>query len=738
MADAEHAPLLTRRTLLVGGGVGAGLLLAWNFWPRRYSPNLRAGPGEHVFNAFLKIAGDGRVIIAVPQAELGQGSWTVLPQILADELGAAWETVAVEPAPIGPFYANHLLAEERAAAAAPPFLEGAARWRAGEVAMRDSIMVTGGSSSVRAFEQGLREAGAGARSLLMKAAAARWGVEWESLDTFGGFVINGAQRTRFAELAEAAAAQALPEILLMRGGVDNRLAGQSLPRLDLPAKIDGSVRFAGDVRLPEMLFASVRSAPPGGRLRRTDQDSPARIPGVVQLFDSAEWVAAMATNWHTADRALRAMNAEWSTGSEPSRETIESAFSEALTRDQGRRAFERGDVEAAYAGGHVVRGHYFAGPAANAPLETLTATARLSGDLLEVWAPTQVPSIARDVAARAAGLPAGNVTIYAMPIGGGYGRKAEVRAIEQAVVLTLAARRPVQVVWSRAEESAADTLRPPARGMLSARLGPSGAILGWQTRIAAPEIAPQLEARLGSDALAGLADPVAGAVPPYAIPSVAVDFLPASVPVQAGLWRSAANAYTNFFTESFVDELARLAGIEPLSFRIQMLGDNPRLARCLSTAAAHGEWDGGQRGSSKGIAAFSNFGSHIATVVEVEVEAGRGLRVLRAVSAVDCGRVINPNLVRQQIEGGLLYGISAASGIPIDFSGGRPTPRGFGDLGILNLANAPEITVELIDSDEASGGVTELAVPTAAPALANALFALTGRRLRRIPLELDA
>ncbi|PSJ38922.1 xanthine dehydrogenase family protein molybdopterin-binding subunit [Allosphingosinicella deserti] len=738
MADADHAPLLTRRTLLVGGGIGAGLVLAWSFWPRTYTATLRTGPGEHLFNAFLKIGNDGRVIVAVPQAELGQGSWTALPQILADELGAAWETIAVEPAPIGPLYANQLLAEDRAAAAAPSILQGIARWRAGEVAMRDAVMVTGGSSSIRAFEQKMREAGAGARTLLMKAAAARWGVDWESLDTVGGFVINGAQRLRFAELAEAAVGETLPEILLMRGGVDNRLAGQSLPRLDLPSKVDGTARFAADVRLPEMLFASVRSAPPGGRLLRFDGEAAKAVPGLVRLFDSPEWIAALATNWHAADRALRAMNAEWRTGPEPNRQTIEAAFSDALARDEGHRLFERGDIAAAYAGGHVVRGHYFAGAAANAPLETLTATARLSGDLLEVWAPSQVPAIARDAAARAANLPVDSVSFYAMPVGGGYGRKAEVRAVEQAVVLAIKARKPVQVVWSRAEESAADTVRPPARGMLTARLGPAGAILGWQTRISAPDITPQLRARLGSDALAGLADPTAGAVPPYAISAVAVDFLPADVPVQAGLWRSAANAYTTFFTESFVDELSRLAGIEPLSFRMQMLGDNPRLARCLSTAAAHGEWDGGQPGSNKGIAAFSGYGSHIATVLEIEVEAGRGVRVLRAVSAVDCGRVVNPNLVQQQIEGGLLFGIAAASGNPIDFAGGRPIPRGFGDLGTLSLATAPEITVELIDSDEAPGGVTELAVPTAAPAMANALFALTGRRNRRLPLVLGA
>ena len=735
MADADHGRGFSRRTLLVGGGAGAGLVLAWALWPRSYAPNLRVGEDEHLFNAFLKIAEDGRVVVAVPQVELGQGVWTSLPQILADELGAAWETVAVEPAPIGPLYANLLLAEEAAAVRAPPFVEGVVRWRAREVASRDAIMVTGGSTSVRAFEQSMREAGAGARALLMKAAAERWNVAWESLDTAAGFVVDGTRKLRFAELAEAASRQQLPDILLMRGGVDNRLFGAPLPRIDLPAKIDGTARYAADVRLPEMLFASVRSAPPGGRLIGFDAEAAKRIPGAVRLFDSPEWVAALGASWWAADRALRAMAPRWSVGAEPTVDGIAAALADALDHDDGRRVFERGDVAAAYADGPVLQGHYSAGVAANAPLETLTATARFGGDLLEIWAPTQAPAIARDAAARTAGLPVANVTLYPMLVGGGYGRKFEVRAIEQAVVLAMRARRPVQVVWSRAEESAADTLRPPARGMLTARLA-GGTIVGWQARIAAPDLAPQLAARLGSKALRGLAAPVAGAVPPYSIPAVAVDHLPAEVPVQAGLWRSGAHASTTFFTESFVDELSRIAGIEPLSFRMQMLGDNPRLARCLSVAAAHGEWNGGQSGSAMGLAAASAYGSHIATVVEVEIEQGRAVRVLRAVSAVDCGRVVNPDIVRQQIEGGLLFGIAAATANPIGFAHGRPTPRGFGDLGFPGLARSPEMLVELIDSEEDPGGVTELGVPTAAPAIANALFALTGRRLRTLPLVL--
>jgi isoquinoline 1-oxidoreductase beta subunit len=742
MARAPQLPRITRRRLLVGGGVGAGLVLAWGLWPRDYRPNLRAAEGETLFNAFLKIGSDGRVIVAVPQAELGQGVWTALPQILADELGAAWETVAVEPAPLSPLYSNTALAEQAVEGWAPGFLDTPVRWAAREYATRGEAVITAGSTSVRAFEQRMREAGAAARALLMQAAARRWEADWETLDTTAGFVIGGAGKIRFAELAEEAAKEELPEFLPIRGGIENRLYGQPVPRIDLPSKVDGSARFAGDVRLPDMLYASVRAAPtPASRLASFDRRGPSHIPGVMGIFDTEQWVGAVATNWWAADRAVEALNARWEIATDaPSDAGIDSGLTEALEKDEGSRVFSRGDLAGVYAGAPVLRATYTAGPALNAPLETLTATARFSGDLLEVWAPTQAPGMARAAAARMAGLPEAQVTVYPMLVGGGYGRKLEVRAIEQAVALAGKAGRPVQLVWSRKEETAQDTFRPAARGEMTARLGEGGVILGWQARIAAPELSAQLERRLGPQAraLRGAVAPAAGAIPPYAIPAVAVDHLPARPAFQAGYWRSAAHSYTAFFTESWVDELSRQANVEPLSFRMQMLGDNPRLARCLQTAGALGGWDGGQSGSAMGIAAHSAFGSHIATLVEVEIEADQRVRVLRAVCAVDCGRVVNPTIVAQQVEGGLLVGIAAASANPIRFENGRPTGRGFGHLGFPTLARSPEVTVEILDSEEAPGGVTELAVPTAAPAMANALFALTGRRLRNLPLVVGA
>jgi isoquinoline 1-oxidoreductase subunit beta len=731
MARGGETKGISRRTLLIGGGAGAGLVLAWALWPRTIAPNLRAGEGEHVFNAFLKIGNDGRVIVAVPQAELGQGSWTALPQILADELGADWRTVGVEPAPLGPIYANRLLLEGEAG--------DFGRWRARQFEGGEAAMLTAGSTSVRAFERPLREAGAGARALLMKAAARRWGVEWETLDTAAGFVVDAGRRLAFAELAEAATDEDLPAYLPIRAGVDNRLTGQPLPRLDLPSKVDGSASFAGDIRLPEMVYASVRAGPTEyDELVRFDRAAGLAVPGVIGVLDAPRWVACVATNWWAADRGVEALRSQWTViRPEVSSERIEASLVAALARDEGSRVYSRGDLADAFEGGNVLRGHYRAGPAPNAPIETLTATARFGGDRLEIWAPAQAPGLARAAAARAAGLAEGQVTLYPTLIGGGYGRKIETRAIEQAAVLAMRTKRPVQLAWSRLEECVQDGFRAPARAQLLARLDQSGVVLGWQARIAAPDTGAQLQERLGGGAttMAAIGDPVAGAVPPYAIPAVAVDYLPAETLLRVGGWRSGAHSYTAFFTESFMDELARLSAIEPLSFRMQMLGDNPRLARCLTTAATIGGWDGGPPGGSMGIACHSAFGSHIATLVEVEVTAEQRIRVLRAVCAVDCGRIVNPDLVKQQVEGGLIFGIAAATGHAIGFEASRPDARGLHQFGFPTLATSPDVSVELLESEDEPGGVTELAVPTAAPAIANALHALTGRRLRALPLR---
>ncbi len=728
---------ISRRTFLVGGGAGAGLVLAWALWPRVYPSNLRAAEGETAFNAFLKIGRDGRVIVAVPQAELGQGSWTALPQILADELGADWRTVSVEPAPIGPLYANLLAAEEAADASLIPAALGVDHWAAREYATRHALMLTGGSTSVRGFEARLREAGAGARALLCAAAAERWQVSWDELDTRDGFVWNGEQRIAFAELAEAAAQAELPEELPTRGGIDYRLTGQSLPRLDLPAKIDGTAMFAADIRLRDMVYVAVRGAPPGSRRIGMDWDAADRVPGTIRLIENPDWIAVAASNGWAAGKALNALNPRYEVSTSlPASADIAARMRAALEHGEATLAFETGNVADGLAGASRIDAVYALGPAPSAPIEPLVATARLIDGRLDLWAPTQAPALARAAAARAAGLPESRVTLYPTLVGGGYGRKLEVDAIVQAAVIAVKMGRPVQVTWPRIHEIQADRFRPPAAAAMSAWIA-GGRIVGWQARIAAADASAALARRLGAPAsfLRPDGGPTAGAAPPYGIAHVRIDHVAADTGIAIGVGRGGARSYTAFFTESFIDELARAAGSDPLSFRMTMLGDNPRLARCLATATAIGGWDGGAPGSNMGIAAVSAYGSHIAALVEVETTADQRVRVLRAVCAVDCGRIVNPELVKQQIEGGLIHGIAAATSRPLLFEGGLPTARTIDDYGLPRLRDAPEVSVELIESEDEPGGVTELAVPVAAPAVANAWFALTGNRARALPIR---
>jgi len=733
-------PHPSRRSLLVGGGVGVGLVVAWAAWPREYRANLVASHGEHVYGAWLKIAEDGRVTVAVPQAEHGQGVYTALPQIVADELGADWRTVGVEAAPLNPLYANPLALDE--------LFEGLFDTLPVQVrggwATRTALTLTGGSTSVRMFEDPCRTAGAAARALLCKAAARRWGVDWQACGVEAGFVTHGGKRLRFAELAADAVLGKVPDPLPIGVQGAGKLAGESVPRLDSPAKVDGSANFAADIRLADMIHAAIRQGPRGdSRLVQVDRAAADRVHGLLQVVETPHWVATVATTGWAAQRALDALAPRFETrGDLASTASIDAALTRALA-GSGHRMAASGDVAASFRGGNLMAADYRVAPAFHAAIETSAAAAAYRDGRLELWLPTQAPHRARDAAARAAGVPASHTVVHPMLIGGSFGAALETDAAEQAALLAVKLKRPVSLMWSRGESLLHDRCRPPAAARMRARLGAGGAILGWQAQIAAPATGRELAGRLVPGAftqgalLVDRGDPyaVAGAVPPYGMPAYAVDHHPADIGIATGHLRGGAHGYTTFFTECFLDELAHLAGNEPVSFRIGMLSGEARLARCLSTAAALGGWDGGVAGSGQGIAAHAFRGSYIAVLAEAHVGGDQRPVVDRLVAAVDCGRQVNPDLVRQQIEGGLIFGMAAALGAEPDYRDGLPQVRGFDTLGLPRLADTPDITVELIRSDEAPGGVGEIGVPAVAPAIANALQAATGVRLRRLPLR---
>lgn len=684
---------IDRRTLLISGGVGVGLVVAFAAWPRKIGSALRPERGEQLFGHYLKIAPDGRVTVAIPQAETGQGAWTGLAQIAADELGAAWEQVAVEPAPASPVYANAMFKRR----------------------------VTAGATSIRAFERPLREAGAMARDLLVRAAARQWNVDPDDCDAADGAVIHRERRLGFGALAEAAAGIEPGEPQLRKAG-SGRLAGQPLPRLDLPAKSDGSLRFAGDVRLPGMLFASARLAPPGGRLVGYSSAGAEQAPGLRLLVRTDGWVAALGDTWWAAERALAAAAPRFTGPADANDAGVEAAMQAALDGGERRALFERGDYAEVVGEARALAATYRIAAAEHRSLEPSCATARFKGGRLEVWAPVQAYDDALAAAAKAGGLSPGEVTLYPMPVGDGSGRALEAEAIPIAVELARRSKRPVQLTIPTKASRNHDRLRPPMLARMTAMPSPAGGVAAWgATFVTAPGRGDALD--------------LPGAVPSYAVPAMRIRAVNADLPIACGYMRGGSEALTAFANECFIDELARRMNAEPFSFRMGLLGGNVRLAQALDAVVKLGGWDGGAAGSRMGLAAVSAFGSHIALLAEAGIGPDQRIAVERLVAVVDCGQAINPGLVRQQVEGSLLQALALATTDAPEIVAGMPVARPMRASGLAGVAQVPEIHVEILPSRAAPGGVSGLGHVVLAPSLANAIAAGTGRRLRDLPFN---
>jgi isoquinoline 1-oxidoreductase beta subunit len=695
---------IDRRRLLIGGGAGIGLIVAFLAWPRHPASDLATTPGEQAFGNFIKIARDGRVTVAVPQAETGQGIWTALPQIVADELGAAWETVAVEPAPLTKAYGNPLAREED--------------WP-------DGIRITANSTSVRAFLQPLREAAALARTLLVGAAADRWNIGPGECDTADGFVINGGRTFTFGELAEEAAERSAPMTVARRQTAKGRLIGQRLARLDGPAKADGSWRFGGDVRLPDMLFAAVRMAPPGGMLASFDRAALAGVPGIRHVAARDQWIAIVAETWWAAERGVKAADPRFSGATSPA--DLRGLFDAALAEGGADEWFARGNYARAVRGSRPLAATYYVAPSQHLGLEPITATARTGAGGTELWAPSQAPGL----------LPRDELTLYPMPAGEPAGRAMEADAGPIAIELARVLKRPVQVTLSQSASQNHDRVAPGALARMTALPGAGGITAAWAMRVATADALGTQLARIAGD---GPPDKLGrraldGSVPPYSIPNVRIEAVDAALPIAGGYMRGSPQREFAFFTESFVDELARAAGLEPLTLRMALLGGNGRLARCLQGAARRAQWDGGQVGSVMGIAGCSAFGSHIALVATASIGSDQRVEVHRLVAAVDCGLVINPGLVEQQVEAGLLWALGQATVPPPEWVAGMPRARPTSALGLPRLGETPEIAVEIIASDAAPGGISGLGTTVLAPAVANAIHAGSGKRMRSLPFD---
>jgi isoquinoline 1-oxidoreductase beta subunit len=707
-------PDLSRRAFLRRGvGGAAGLTIAFHLPGCVASEEAAPTEGEAPFlpNAWLRIGGDGTTTVVLAKSEMGQGVMTALPQILVDELDGDWSSLRIEEAAAGPEYGHPWLGPQ----------------------------VTAASSSVRSSMQPLREAGAKARAMLIAAAAQQWAIHPSACHAENGFVIEteGTRRAGYGALAEAASRLPEPDVVLLKELGDFRLVGRSVPRLDIPEKVTGRARYGIDVDVPDMLVAVVARCPTFGGSAKDFDDGPAlRVPGVKTVVPISSGVAVVADGSWAALQGRKALRVTWDKGDLAGldSETI-AADLVAMARESAVTARDDGDVTGAMArAATTLHAEYRQPYLAHAAMEPPNCTALVTDDACTVWAPTQAQGKSRRVAAEITGLPETAVQVHTTFLGGGFGRGLEADMVREAVELSRDLRVPVKVLWSREDDLAHDFYRPPSYHRLSAGLDASGSPVAWTHHVACPSLLgrdrPLADDELDRTSVAGAADM------PYDIPNVRCDWTRVEPGVPIGWWRSVGHLPNVFAVECFIDELASLTGADPYQFRRVHLRRSGRHRAALDVAAAESGWGKSlPRGRARGIAVGEAFGSFVAQVAEVSVELGR-VRVHRVTCAIDCGMVVNPEIVTQQMEGGIVYGLTAALHGRIDIVDGAVKQQHFDDYRLLRMSEMPEVEVHILPSAEPPGGVGEVGVPTVAPAVVNAVAVLTGRRLRSLPLVL--
>lgn len=712
--DAE-GPVVSRRGLLRAGlAAGGGLLIGVGVEVAE-----AAGPATaFVPNALIRIDADGTVTLTMPYVEMGQGTYTSVPMLLAEELEVDLAAVRLQHAPASDkLYANPLL----------------------------GLQMTGGSTTIRANFLSMRQAGAAARLMLVEAAARRWGVEPTACRAARGAVHHDASRRRlgYGALAADAAALPVPREIALKPLSASRLIGTPVKRLDAPAKVDGSARYGIDVRLPGMKVAALAQSPVfGGRVKAVDDRAALEVRGVRQVVRLDDCVAVVADHLGAANKGLAVLSIEWDDGANASlssADIVESMRKASLGPAATARA--DGDFDAAFgAAATRLEAVYELPFLAHAALEPMNCTVHVRKDSCEVWTGTQVMTRAQAVAAEATGLPVDRVTVHNHLLGGGFGRRLEVDGVKRAVQIATRVDGPVKVVWSREEDIQHDMYRPYFYDRMAAGLDRDGRLVAWRHRITGSSI---IKRWLPPAYVNGVDfETIDGAEkPPYALTNVRVEYVNHEPPqIPTAFWRGVGPTHNVFVVESFIDELAGAARQDPVAFRLGMLAHNPRAKRVLELAAERAGWGRPlPAGQGRGVSLQFAFGSYMAQVVEVEVRDGR-IAVQRVVVAADCGVVVNPDTVRAQIQSAVIFGLSAALHGEITFKAGRVEQSNFHDYPALRMQEVPPIETHLVASTEAPGGMGEPGTSALAPALANAVHAATGRRLRKLPLApaLDA
>ena len=697
---------------VLGGSLVLGFYLPFD--ERLFAASAAVKP---VPNAFLRIAPDGIVTVIVPQSDMGQGVVTSFPMIVAEELDVEWKDIRFEQAPADKVYANPII----------------------------GMQLTGGSTSVRAFWETLRRAGAAARSMLVTAAAATWRVDPGACRAEKGIVIHSAsgRKLSYGALAKKAAALPVPEKITLKAPKDFTILGKPTLRLDTPAKIRGRARFGLDTRLPGILVATVERCPVfGGRPASLDAEAAKKVPGVRHVMPIESGIAVVAETFWAAKKGRDLLKVTWNEGDLAGLTSagITSAFAAAAQKEGPTARNDGNALKTIEAAQKKIEAIYQVPYLAHATMEPMNCTAHVSRDKCEIWAPTQGQTLAQRVAAQLTGFSPESIIVHTTFLGCGFGRRAEQDFLADAVAISKVLGKPVKVIWTREDDIQHDHYRPATYNRLAGALDERGKPVAWMHRIVGPSILASHASMLGMEVPVIDRTSVEGAADlPYDIPNFRVEYIRNEPGVPVGFWRSVGHSQNTFISESFFDELAAAGGKDSYELRRALLGKHPRTLKVLDLVADRAGWGSAPpQGRSRGIAVAEAYGSFVAEVAEVSVAGDGAIRVHRMVCALDCGMTVNPETIEAQLQGGVVFGLTAALKGAITLDKGQVQESNFSDYGMLRMDEMPTVEVHLVKSGEAPGGVGEIGVPTAAPALANAVFAATGKRIRQLPIRPEA
>lgn len=696
----------TRRDFLkTTASVTGGLILAFHLpASTRFALAGETTAVDTPINAWLRISTSDTITILVAHSEMGQGVHTSLPMLIAEELEADWNQIKVEISPTGDLYKNPLVGQQ----------------------------LTGGSTAIRARWETLRQAGAAAREMLIQAAATQWQVPPTECQAVQGKVQHSAtgKTLTYGQLAEAAAKLTPPASPKLKAAADFKFIGKPVKRLDTPAKVDGSAIYGIDVRLPNMLYATVQQSPIFG--------------GQVEGYDTVEKVktvpipnglAVVANSYWQAKQSLESLHVRFTKPETGPQDLagITKLLQQGLT-EEGAVAHQSGNFqEAIKTAKQTLTAEYSVPYLAHATMEPMNCTADVKKDSCEIWVPTQAQQQVQKVAEEVTGLPKEKIIVHTTYLGGGFGRRAESDFVRQAVTISKTIGQPVKLLWSREEDMQHDFYRPVMLGKLTAGLNDKGVLTAFEVRLAGPSIVKRwapvmVKNNLDPFVTEGVAEL------PYDIPNQAIHYILKDTPIPVGFWRSVAHTHNAFFVESFMDEIAHATGTDPYQFRRNLLGQEPRYLKVLDTLAERSNWDKPlPQGRYRGLALQKSFGSIAGEVAEISLKETGEVTVHKVTCVIDCGVAVNPNIIEAQLEGGIIYGLSSLTQA-ITIKGGRVEQSNFDNYLIPRMADVPTVDVHILPSNEPPGGVGEPSTPPLIPAITNAIFAATGQRIRQLPV----